>query len=64
MPDKLISIQQMCELVNRDRRTLWAWTKQGKFPIGVKLGNRTLGWTQEAFNQWLDQQQGGEHGAK
>ncbi|WP_194945025.1 helix-turn-helix transcriptional regulator [Shewanella sp. TC10] len=53
MVNKLISIKQMCELINRDRRTLWYWVKEGKFPKGVRLGNRTVGWTQEEFSEWL-----------
>ncbi|MPW37639.1 AlpA family transcriptional regulator [Vibrio sp. B1Z05] len=57
MPEKLISIAQMCELLNRDRRTLWVWVKQGKFPKGVMLGKRTLGWTQEVYREWLNKQQ-------
>ncbi|MEF1289959.1 helix-turn-helix transcriptional regulator [Vibrio sp. M260118] len=56
MPDKLISITQMCEFLNRDRRTLWVWVRDGKFPEGIKLGNRTLGWKPETLKEWLEQQ--------
>jgi len=53
MTEKLISIKQMCNNLSRDRRTLWAWVKDGKFPQPLKHEGRTLGWTLEAYKNWL-----------
>ena len=29
---KILSITAVCELVGRNRRTLWAWVRDGVFP--------------------------------
>lgn len=51
--DSLISIPQMCELLNRNRRTIWAWVKNGQFPEPVRNNGRTLGWRASTYRQWL-----------
>ncbi|MGO4999355.1 helix-turn-helix transcriptional regulator [Oceanisphaera sp. W20_SRM_FM3] len=51
--DGLISIAQMCKLLNRDRRTLWTWVKNGDFPQPVRHQGRTLGWLVESYRTWL-----------
>ncbi|WP_415519299.1 MAG: helix-turn-helix transcriptional regulator [Desulfovibrio aminophilus] len=35
------------------RATLWAWTKEGRFPKPVKLGPRTTAWRAEDVREWL-----------
>lgn len=51
--NKLISIKEMCDLIGRDRRTLWCWTKNGQFPTPVKIKGRTLGWLESTYQEWL-----------
>lgn len=50
----LLSIQTICELINRDRRTLWVWVRDGKFPQPLKHNGRTLGWTTQQYSEWLE----------
>lgn len=57
---KLISIPDMCGLVNRDRRTLWAWVRDAKFPKPIKMNGRTIGWPESAYQSWLQEQMGGD----
>jgi len=54
--NNLLSINQVCEKVNRSRVTLWKWVKDGQFPKPLKIGNRTLGWKEADFNDWLQEQ--------
>jgi prophage regulatory protein len=53
---KLLTITDVCYAVNRDRRTIWKWVKEGRFIKPVKVHGRTIGFKAEAFNAWLDQQ--------
>jgi predicted DNA-binding transcriptional regulator AlpA len=34
---KILSITAVCELVGRNRRTLWAWVRDGVFPEPIKV---------------------------
>ena len=54
MPKNILSIEQICNLVNRDRRTLWTWSKQGKFIKPIKVNNVTLGYLESDYNAWLE----------
>lgn len=53
MPKKLISIEEMMVLINRARPTLWKMVDRGDFPQPVKIGKRTIGWTEEAYDNWI-----------
>lgn len=52
--EKLLSISDICLLTNRNRRTLWCWVRDGKFPAPLKNGNITLGWKASTYNKWLE----------
>ncbi|MHA6962877.1 helix-turn-helix transcriptional regulator [Zobellella denitrificans] len=56
---KLLSIKEICSFINRDRRTLWAWVRDGKFPQPIKMNGRTLGWPESVYQGWLAEQMGG-----
>ena len=49
----LLSIEQVCDLLNRDRKTLWAWMRDGHFINPIKVNGRTLGFLETDFEQWL-----------
>lgn len=51
---KLLTIDEVCILLNRDRRTIWAWSKKGDFINPVKIRNRTIGFRQADLDKWLD----------
>lgn len=60
--NQLLSITQVCSLINRDRRSLWRWVTEGRFPQPLRLNGRTLGWRQETYQEWLESLEGGnEH---
>ncbi|WP_411706045.1 helix-turn-helix transcriptional regulator [Edaphovirga cremea] len=56
--NQLLSITQVCTLINRDRRSLWRWVIEGRFPQPLRLNGRTLGWKQETYQEWLESLEG------
>ncbi len=56
--NRLLSITQVCNLINRDRRSLWRWVTEGRFPQPLRLNGRTLGWRQETYQEWLESLEG------
>lgn len=57
---RLLTYKDLCEILNRDRRTIWAKVKSGTFPEPVKQGNRTIGWRPADVRSWIDSNVGGE----
>lgn len=55
---KLLTYSDLCEILNRNYKTIWAWVRDGKFPKPVKLRGKTIGWKQEDFEQWLAEHSG------
>ncbi len=54
MATNLLSIEDVCKLINRNRRTLWEWVRDGKFPQPIKINGRTLGWKESTYNEWIE----------
>lgn len=52
--EHLIGIKEMCGLIGRDRRTLWAWVRSGKFPEPLRINGRTIGWRASSYRSWLE----------
>ncbi len=51
--EKLVTYQELCSMLNRNYRTIWAWCKKGVFPQPVKVLGRTIGWKRQDVEQWL-----------
>ena len=52
---KILSINDICQLVQRNRKTLWTWVHQGLFPQPIKMNGRTIGWPESSYQQWLNE---------
>lgn len=50
---RLLTYQDLCDMLNRKRNTIWSWVKSGKFPEPVRVHGRAVGWKQEDIAQWL-----------
>ena len=51
--ERIISINDMTQLLNIDRRTLWTWhAKRGIFPAPIKNSGRAIGWPESTFQKW------------
>ncbi|MCS6122530.1 helix-turn-helix transcriptional regulator [Shewanella sp.] len=51
---QIINIPSMCHNLNKGRTTLFCWVRDGKFPQPLRIGRRTLGWTSQQYNEWLN----------
>jgi prophage regulatory protein len=52
--ETLLSIQTICKLINRNRRTLWGWIRVNKFPESTKPNNHTLGGKESTSSGWIN----------
>lgn len=50
---RLLTYKDVCGMLNRNYKTIWAWVRDGYFPKPVMFRGKTLGWKQEDFDQWL-----------
>ena len=57
---KILSITEVCDLVGRNRRTLWAWVRDGVFPEPIKVHGKTVGWPESVYQNWLAAQMAGK----
>ncbi|WP_102397585.1 helix-turn-helix transcriptional regulator [Vibrio cyclitrophicus] len=54
MPDKLITIKEMMELIGKKRSTIYKMVKDGRLPRPVVVNNRTQGWTLSSYEKWIE----------
>ncbi|EMH2332066.1 AlpA family phage regulatory protein [Citrobacter freundii] len=52
-PQQLIRINKMLQLLDCSRTTLYRWVKAGIFPQPIIRAGRTLGWPEQAYEDWL-----------
>ncbi len=57
---KILTINDICQLIQRNRKTLWTWVHQGLFPQPIKMNGRTIGWPESVYEQWLNKSAGGD----
>ncbi|MBY7995806.1 helix-turn-helix domain-containing protein [Vibrio fluvialis] len=58
---RLLTYKDLCEMLNRDRRTIWAWTRKGAFPSPIKTpAGVCIGWRPADVQSWIDGNVGGE----
>lgn len=56
-PQKLIRINKMLLILDCSCTTLYRWVKSSIFPQPIIRGGRTLGWPEQAYDEWLKEQQ-------
>lgn len=50
-------VKDLATMMGVSKYTIYNWVAAGKFPKGVKLGKRTVGYPVPQIHQWLE-----EHG--
>jgi prophage regulatory protein len=63
--NKIISINEFCQLSGKSRTTVWRWTKKGILPKPIKLGPNSVGFLQADIEVWLESKRlvcGDSHG--
>ena len=52
--DRIIRINEMLGLLGISRVTLYRWSKNGTFIKPIIYNNRTIGWAQKDYENWLN----------
>jgi len=50
---KLLSINDVSELISRSKSSIYADIKKGVFPPPVKIGTKISRWREDAINEWI-----------
>lgn len=51
--NKMIRQKEVCELIGRDRTTLYRWRRNGKFPKPIEDPGGELMWRTSVIENWL-----------
>lgn len=52
---KFYRINQLVQMLNVSKSSIYLWIKQGHFPEPKRIGNNTSVWSDESINNWIDQ---------
>ncbi|HAS8629179.1 TPA: AlpA family phage regulatory protein [Vibrio vulnificus] len=56
MPNRIISLEEVSNLVGRHPRTIWRWwAKEDGFPRPLLRNGRCIGWRQSDIDSWMDE---------
>ncbi|WP_175908020.1 AlpA family phage regulatory protein [Burkholderia sp. BCC1640] len=53
MANRVLRIIDVIEAVGVKKSTIYQWVKDGKFPVPLRLGTRSVGWRQSDVESWL-----------
>ncbi len=55
-PTAIISLQELANLVNKSKVTVWRWWAKDKIlPEPIIINGRCLGWQSNVIEKWLDE---------
>lgn len=54
MPEKLLRLKQVLEIVPVSKSSWWQGIKSGKYPAGRKLGERTTVWLESDIKRLIE----------
>ena len=50
---RLLKLKEVMHLTALSRSTIYKYMKEGKFPLSVSLGERSVAWFGEEVNDWI-----------
>lgn len=50
----LLTLPQLCEMLNVNRSTIFRWRQQGRFPEPLQLATQSPRWRRADIDAWLD----------
>ena len=53
LPERLLTIAEVCERVPYSRVHIYRLIKRGEFPDRVRLGANRVGWLEAAIVEWI-----------
>jgi excisionase family DNA binding protein len=48
-----LTLDDVCRLMGVSRVTIWAWTRDGRFPKPLRIGKRRRYWSRETVQAFL-----------
>lgn len=51
--DRILRFPEVVAKINRPRSSIYLMINEGRFPKGVKIGARAIGWRESTVNAWL-----------
>ena len=51
--DRIIRIHEAVEMIGVSKATIYRWTREGKFPPSIRLGQNSIGWRLSAVEEWV-----------
>jgi len=55
MPARIIRLPEVMEKTGLSRSSVYLAISKGNFPKQIKLGDRSIGWSLERVDEWIDQ---------
>ena len=56
-PNRVIRLQEVCDIVGLSRATLYRMMRESRFPRQIKLSQQAVGWRLEAVLLWLQERE-------
>ena len=53
-PPRLLSVEEVAQMLNIGIRTVYTWTKAGKLPSPVATSGRTTRWLEKDISEWAE----------
>lgn len=54
LPDLLLTVKDVAEILSVGVRTVWRWTAAGEIPQPIKLGRSTVRWRASEIQRYID----------
>jgi prophage regulatory protein len=51
--EKLYRVKDLLTQIRMSRSSIWAGVKAGTFPKPIRIGSRSVAWTQQQLDDWL-----------
>lgn len=53
MPDRMLKLQEVIDLTRVSKTSIARKEKAGEFPKRIKLGARSVAWSENEINAWI-----------
>jgi prophage regulatory protein len=64
-PERILKLPSVKERTGKSRSSIYLDMANGSFPSSVKIGQRSVGWTESSINAWIeDRVKQGQHGCE
>lgn len=61
--ERVLRLNDVKSKTGLSRSSIYLYIKEGCFPTGVKLGQRSVGWLESDIQAWIESRKGAQHHA-